>query len=82
MRTYGWAAGYRYAGPPRSSASRTTHFSGTGHSDLGDVLVMPIAGEVRFERGDPKVPGSGYSCAGFSHQGEIAQPGYYAVTLE
>ena len=30
-----------------------THFSGTGHSDLGDVLLMPIAGEVRLEPGDP-----------------------------
>ncbi len=76
---YGWAAGYRYEDPSIVGFSHT-HFSGTGHSDLGDVLVMPIAGEVRFERGDPKVPGSGYSSR-FSHQGEIAQPGYYAVTL-
>ncbi len=76
---YGWAAGYRYEDPSIVGFSHT-HFSGTGHSDLGDVLVMPIAGEVRFERGDPGVPGSGYSSR-FSHVGEIAQPGYYAVTL-
>lgn len=76
---YGWAAGYRYDDHSIVGFSHT-HFSGTGHSDLGDVLVMPIAGEVRFERGDPKVPGSGYSSR-FTHEGEVAQPGYYAVTL-
>ena len=76
---YGWAAGYRYDDHSIVGFSHT-HFSGTGHSDLGDVLVMPIAGEVRFERGDPQTPGSGYSSR-FTHAGELAQPGYYAVTL-
>ena len=37
-----------------------THFSGTGHSDLGDVLVMPIAGDVRTEPGDIKAVGLDY----------------------
>ncbi len=76
---YGWAAGYRHDDHSIVGFSHT-HFSGTGHSDLGDVLVMPIAGEVRYERGDVATPGSGYSSR-FTHQGEIAQPGYYAVTL-
>ncbi len=76
---YGWAAGYRYEDHSIVGFSHT-HFSGTGHSDLGDVLLMPVAGEVRFERGDPRVPGSGYSSR-FAHAQEIAQPGYYAVTL-
>jgi predicted alpha-1,2-mannosidase len=76
---YGWAAGYRYEDHTIVGFSHT-HFSGTGHSDLGDVLVMPIAGEVRFERGDPDRPNSGYTSR-FSHASESAQPGYYAVTL-
>ena len=76
---YGWAAGYRYDDHSIVGFSHT-HFSGTGHSDLGDILVMPIAGAVRFERGDPQTPGSGYSSR-FTHAGELAQPGYYAVTL-
>ncbi|MBS0579359.1 MAG: GH92 family glycosyl hydrolase [Proteobacteria bacterium] len=76
---YGWAAGYRYEDHSLVGFSHT-HFSGTGHSDLGDFLLMPIAGEVRLERGDPAVPGSGYGSR-FSHEGELAQPGYYAVTL-
>ena len=44
---YGWAAGYRYEDHTIVGFSHT-HFSGTGHSDLGDVLVMPIAGAVRL----------------------------------
>ena len=56
---YGWAAGYRYDDTTIFGFSHT-HFSGTGHSDLGDVLVMPIAGEVRLEPGDIATPGSGY----------------------
>ncbi len=56
---YGWAAGYRYEDTAIVGFSHT-HFSGTGHSDLGDVLVMPVAGAVRSSRGDPQEPGSGY----------------------
>ena len=77
---YGWAAGYRYDDHTITGFSHT-HFSGTGHSDLGDVLVMPIAGQVKLERGDAGKPGSGYMSR-FSHDSEQAQPGYYAVTLD
>ncbi|MBB1060814.1 GH92 family glycosyl hydrolase [Marilutibacter spongiae] len=77
---YGWAAGYRHDDSSIVGFSHT-HFSGTGHSDLGDVLVLPISGDVQLERGDPDVPGSGYT-ARFSHDSEVAEPGYYAVTLD
>jgi len=76
---YGWAAGYRHEDSTIFGFSHT-HFSGTGHSDLGDVLVMPIAGDVRLEPGDVAQPGSGYFSR-FSHDDEKAEPGYYAVTL-
>jgi predicted alpha-1,2-mannosidase len=76
---YGWAAGYRHEDTTIFGFSHT-HFSGTGHSDLGDVLVMPIAGEVRIEPGEVGKPGSGYHSR-FSHADEKAEPGYYAVTL-
>lgn len=76
---YKWAAGYQYGDPTIMGFSHT-HFSGSGHSDLGDVLVMPIAGDVRLEPGDPATPGSGYRSR-FSHDGEVVQAGYYAVTL-
>ncbi|GAA3924284.1 GH92 family glycosyl hydrolase [Luteimonas lutimaris] len=78
---YGWAAGYRHDDTTIVGFSHT-HFSGTGHSDLGDVLLMPVAGDtVKIERGDPDQPGSGYTSR-FSHDSEHAEPGYYAVTLD
>lgn len=76
---YKWAAGYQYNDPTIMGFSHT-HFSGSGHSDLGDVLVMPIAGDVKLDPGDEKVPGSGYRSR-FDHATEVEQPGYYAVTL-
>lgn len=76
---YKWAAGYQYGDDSLLGFSHT-HFSGSGHSDLGDVLVMPVAGDVRLEQGDPAKPGSGYRSR-FSHDSEVMQAGYYAVTL-
>jgi predicted alpha-1,2-mannosidase len=77
---YRHAAGYRYDDPTIQGFSQT-HFSGSGHSDLGDFLVMPVSGDaVPLEPGDPAKPGSGYRSR-FTHQGEVASPGYYAVNL-
>lgn len=77
---YGWAAGYRHSDSTIVGFSHT-HFSGSGHSDLGDFLLMPSTGEVKLERGDIDKPGSGFTSR-FRHQTETAQPGYYAVTLD
>jgi predicted alpha-1,2-mannosidase len=79
-QSYKWAAGYRYEDTTILGFSHT-HFSGAGHSDLGDVLLQPIAGEVRLEPGEIDRPGSGYRSR-FSHKTEKAEPGYYAVTLD
>ncbi|HET7592639.1 MAG TPA: glycoside hydrolase family 92 protein, partial [Rhodanobacteraceae bacterium] len=76
---YPWAAGYQY-GDHSIMGFSETHFSGSGHSDLGDVLLMPGVGKVQWDPGDPDKPGSGYR-SDFSHETEVAQPGYYAVTL-
>ena len=78
-QSYKWAAGYRYEDKTILGFSET-HFSGAGHSDLGDFLIQPIAGEVRLEPGDADKPLSGYRSR-FSHASEKAAPGYYAVTL-
>src|SRR4051812_12336777 len=79
-QSYKWAAGYRYEDATILGFSHT-HFSGAGHSDLGDILVTPVVGEdVPLEPGDPAKPGSGYRSR-FSHATEVATPGYYAVTL-
>ncbi len=78
-KSYRLAAGYQYNDPTILGFSHT-HFSGTGHSDLGDVLLMPISGEVKLDPGVPDTPRSGYRSR-FSHTSEQAQAGYYAVTL-
>jgi predicted alpha-1,2-mannosidase len=77
---YKWAAGYRYSDSTITGFSHT-HFSGAGHSDLGDFLVMPVVGpteSVPLEPGDDKT--AGYRSR-FSHDRESASPGYYAVDL-
>lgn len=79
-KAYGWAAGYRYDDSSIVGFSHT-HFSGTGHSDLGDILLMPFTGNPGLERGDPEKPRSGYASR-FRHADEKAEPGYYAVTLD
>lgn len=78
-QSYPWAAGYRYEDDSILGFSHT-HFSGSGHSDLGDVLLMPYSGETKLEPGYPERPFSGYRSR-FSHQEERAEPGYYAVRL-
>jgi predicted alpha-1,2-mannosidase len=75
-QTYNWAAGYRHEDPTILGFSHT-HFSGAGHSDLGDFLVSPVSGDtVPLEAGTPEKPGYRSRKAD-----EIASPGYYAVTL-
>src|SRR6516162_1038583 len=80
-QSYKWAAGYRYEDTTILGFSHT-HFSGAGHSDLGDVLLVPVSGDnVPLEPGDPDKPTSGYRSR-FSHAGEQAEPGYYSVLLQ
>src|ERR1043166_5512877 len=50
-----------------------THLSGTGASDLLDVLLMPCAGPVRTEPGSRENPSEGYRSR-FSHEAERAEP--------
>lgn len=79
-QSYKWAAGYRYEDKTILGFSHT-HFSGTGHSDLGDFLLQPISGDVKLEPGEIDQPHSGYRSR-FNHSTETAEPGYYAVLLE
>ena len=77
-RTYAYCAGYQYEDSVILGFAHTA-FSGTGHSDLGDVLVMPTLGRPDLadeERGGPRF-GSAYR-----HDTEISEPGHYAVTLD
>ena len=64
-QVYEYCAGYRYGDPTIVGFSHT-HFSGTGHSDLGDVLVMPGTGEIHLNPGTAEQPSTGYRSR-FSH---------------
>ena len=78
-RAYEYCAGYRYSDKTIVGFSHT-HFSGTGHSDLGDILVMPATGPLKLRPGTSDAPDSGYRSR-FSHDTETARAGYYEVTL-
>ena len=77
---YKYCAGYQYADQTIVGFSHT-HFSGTGHSDLGDILLMPTTGPLQLNPGTADAPEKGYRSR-FSHENEKASPGYYSVLLE
>ena len=54
-QSYKWAAGYRHEDTTLLGFSHT-HFSGAGHSDLGDFLLVPIAGDVKLDPGTAENP--------------------------
>jgi len=77
---YKYCAGYQYEDKTIVGFSHT-HFSGTGHSDLGDFLVMPTVGELKLNPGTADKPGSGYRSA-YSHANEVSEANYYKVKLD
>ena len=77
---YKYCAGYQYDDKTIVGFSHT-HFSGTGHSDLGDFLVMPTVGKLQLNPGTADKPLSGFRSS-FSHSNETAEAGYYKVKLD
>jgi predicted alpha-1,2-mannosidase len=77
---YKYCAGYQYEDKTIVGFSHT-HFSGTGHSDLGDFLIMPTVGELQMNPGTADAPKTGFRSA-FSHSNEVAEAGYYKVKLD
>ncbi|WP_406827023.1 GH92 family glycosyl hydrolase [Pedobacter sp. KACC 23697] len=77
---YKYCAGYKYEDKTITGFSHT-HFSGTGHSDLGDFLIMPTQGKLQLNPGTASNPKDGYRSA-FSHANEVAEAGYYKVKLD
>lgn len=76
---YKYCAGYQYDDKTIVGFSHT-HFSGTGHSDLGDFLIMPTVGKLKLNPGTADNPASGFRST-FSHQDEVAEADYYKVKL-
>ncbi|HWI92071.1 MAG TPA: GH92 family glycosyl hydrolase [Flavisolibacter sp.] len=77
---YKYCAGYNYDDNTIVGFSHT-HFSGTGHSDLGDFLIMPTVGTLQLNPGTKDAPQNGFRSR-FSHSTEIVKPDYYKVKLE
>ena len=79
-KVYEYCAGYQHTDNTIVGFSHT-HLSGTGHSDLGDVMIMPQTGRLLLNPGTSDSPDNGYRQR-FSHDTEKAEAGYYEVTLE
>lgn len=81
-RIDGWDAcsGYYYADSLINGFSQT-HVSGTGCADYGDVLIMPTVGLKVIDNQVDTLQNLPYA-SGFSHEREIAEPGYYSVMLD
>ncbi len=78
-RLSGWdgCSGYHYSDDTIYGFSHT-HLSGTGCEDYGDVLLMPVNGELKVENGEWREAYKSH----FSHKNETARAGYYKVLLD
>lgn len=81
-RIHGWDAcsGYYYADKTVNGFTQS-HLSGTGCADLGDFLVIPTTGKQKI---DPQLNHDSTRpyASEFSHDKEVAEPGYYSVQLD
>ncbi len=78
-KTYEYCAGYQYKDTTIIGFSHT-NFSGTGHSDLGDCLLMPTVGKLALSPIKTEKE-QGFASI-FSHKTEKASPAYYKVDLD
>ncbi len=74
-----WCSGYHYSDSILIGFSHT-HLSGTGCTDLCDILIMPL-NEIRTPRGNQDDIRDGYASR-YSHANEIARPEYYSLLLD
>ncbi|NDV63667.1 GH92 family glycosyl hydrolase [Bacteroides sp. 224] len=75
-----WSSGYHYSDSIMIGFAHT-HLSGTGCTDLGDILLMPYTGDICTIRGNQHDISNGYASF-YQHQNEIARPEYYSVLLD
>ncbi len=74
-RKHAWKGGYEY------NIENIMGFSHIHSWIMGGLLVMPTVGELKTTPGTEENPEQGYRSR-FSHDTEVASPGYYAVTLD
>lgn len=68
-----WCSGYNYSDSTLIGFAHT-HLSGTGIGDLGDILFMPITGNVMLKKKD--------YLSTYNHSDEKVRPGYYSVNVK
>jgi predicted alpha-1,2-mannosidase len=81
-RTTGWDAcsGYHYSDSTIMGFSHT-HISGTGCPELAELLVLPLNGSLGNSTNYTPLNCDRFQ-SHFSHDNELAQPGYYHVLLD
>ncbi|MFY0624651.1 MAG: GH92 family glycosyl hydrolase [Reichenbachiella sp.] len=71
----GWKAGYEY------EIENIAGFSHIHSWTMAGLLTIPTIGPLKIIPGTEKDPDRGYRSR-FRHETEVAEPGYYAVTLD
>lgn len=81
-RTQTWdgCSGYHYSDSTIEGFSHT-HLSGTGGADLGDILFLPMTAELNASDKYQPIDSERFK-SNFSHERELAEPGYYRVMLD
>ena len=72
-----WCSGYHDSEKTIAGFAQT-HMSGTGVTDLGEIVLMPYLGEPKMVKGT--ADGDGFAVP-FEKADEVVSPGYYEVTI-
>lgn len=72
-----WCSGYHDSERTIAGFAQT-HLSGTGVTDLGEIVLMPYIGEPKFEKGTAS--GDGFAVP-YEKADEIVTPGYYEINI-
>ncbi|MDO9615259.1 MAG: GH92 family glycosyl hydrolase, partial [Bacteroidota bacterium] len=76
-----WCSGYHYSDSIVSGFSHL-HLSGTGIGDLADISFLPVTAEVKFQEGEKNADFVARYAGKYSHDQEIAKPGFYSMTMK
>ncbi len=79
-RGWDWCSGYHDSDSVIAGFAQT-HLSGTGISDLGDILLMPVSGQPLIGESKPENLYLGFA-SDFSKEKQAVKPHHYAVHLD
>ena len=76
-----WCSGYHYSDSTLAGFSHL-HLSGTGIGDLADISFLPVTEEITLIVGEENSDFVKRYAGQYTHDEELAEPGYYSVTLK